>query len=426
MSIKYLGLAFALALPAAHVDAQTAHQPCKTEGVAPEEIKLEAATLRAQKADLRTAVGDANVAAAATEMAIARLRPADTLSLDIEDFPGIGIGGFSDNLQVTGQFSRVWERGGKRQARETLAERSRQLAETGRSGTGIQIRSEIETLYIQAVYLEQQYALACERVEISADLQTAIDRRVTAARDPLLAGARVSSDRLKAEADARRFAAQARDARAAMASYWGGDEDIRLDPAVLDRLAPLRPIEFDNLSSPELDRLEAERRAQLARVELERASAKPDVTWSIGARKYGFQDDAAVVGGISIPLGTASRAEANVASAQANVRRVTAEAEAARQQLLRDVMSYRRASLSARDAIEEIDATLIPAAENALQLARDGYQRGAFSYLEIIDAQRVLTELREARLSHLLTYSLNEAALSRLLSPMASRLETFP
>jgi len=49
-----------------------------------------------------------------------------------------------------------------------------------------------------------------------------------------------------------------------------------------------------------------------------------------------------------------------------------------------------------------------------VRLANDGYARGAFSYLDVLDAQRLLFDLREQRLDFLRNYHLAEAALARL------------
>lgn len=77
-------------------------------------------------------------------------------------------------------------------------------------------------------------------------------------------------------------------------------------------------------------------------------------------------------------------------------------------------MSYQRAAQNALASMADIDEKLLPEAIRALELAQDGYDRGAFSYLEIIDAQRTLAELREQRLGHVETFILNEAALARV------------
>ena len=375
-------------------------------------MSLARATDLAFATDRRPDLATAEVRAARTERAIAALRPADSLSLEIEDFPGTGLASNIDSLQVTGSFSRVWERGGKRVARVALANSGVGVAEARIAMAQFDIREEVETLYAEAAIAERRVALACDRVVISRDLESAIQKRVDAARDPLLAGARASSDRLQAEA--RRYSVQASNLRAALGAYWQAGSDFHIEPAFLDaRLSP-RPVDLSALNSPSLDRLDAQRMQSAASIELERSKAIPDVTWRVGVRKFGIEDDLAVIGGASIPLGSAGRSDAAVARAQADRRRIDTEREVLQQQLLRTAVTYQRSAMSALDQIEAIDATLLPAATEAVELAREGYARGAFSYLEIIDAQRSVAALREEHLAHLRTYILNEAALARL------------
>lgn len=412
MSSKYFGLAIAMALSGAAAQAQT--DPCAAASGQTELISLARAMQLAVEADLRPELATAEVRAAGSERAIAALRPADTVSLEIEDFPGTGLASNIDSAQVTASFSRVWERGGKRQAREALAQRGVDVAQTRLAEAEFDIREEIETLYVEAAVAEGRLALACDQIALTRDLEAVIKQRVDAARDPLLAGARATADRLGAEAKARRYASQAENLRAAVGAYWLAHSDFRIEPGFLD--ARLRPLPFDisDITSPELNRLATQQLQSAAQIELERSQALPDVTWSVGVRKIGLEDDAAVIAGASIPLGSGGRSEAAVARARADQRRIEVEREALRQELFRRAAGYQRAAFSTLEQINEIDAVLLPAASEAVDLARDGYARGAFSYLDIIDAQRAVDDLRKERLTHLRTYILNQAALARL------------
>ena len=418
MSLKFFGLALAMTIPVAYAQAQT--DPCSAANAASETVSLANATQLAIAADLRPELATAEVRSARTERAIAALRPADTVSLEIEDFPGTGLASNIDSLQITGSFSRVWERGGKREAREAFANAAVDVAETRFAAAEFDIREEVENLYAEAALAERRVALACDRVTLSRDLEAAVQKRVDAGRDPLLAGARASSDRLQAEADARRYGVQASNLRAALGAYWLAESDFQIDPGFLRARLDPNQIDFSALHVPELDRLEAERLRSAAQIELERSQAIPDVTWSVGARKIGIGDDLAVIGGASIPLGAANRSQVAIARSRASQRRIEMERDALRQQLLRSAVGFRRSASGAHDRIEEIDTILLPAATGAVELARDGYARGAFSYLDIIDAQRTVAVLHEARLTHLRVYILNEAALARL-APAAER-----
>lgn len=428
MSFKFFRVASAMALSVAMAtSAQAQADPCQGESGTAAAISLAEATRLALAADLRPDLAAAEVRAARTERAIAALRPADTVSVQIEDFPGTGLASNIDSLQITGSFSRVWERGGKREAREAFARTAVDVAQTAAMVADYDIREEVETLFLEAAIAEKRIALACDRVEIAKDLEAAVQRRVDAARDPVLARARATSDRLEAEADARRYAAISGNIRAALGAYWQADGDIRIEPDILvTRFVPRR-LNLFPLYSPELQRLEAERLRAAARIELDRRQAIPDVTWSVGVRKFGIEDDLAVIGGASIPLGSTGRSDAAVWRARAEQGRIEMQREVLKQELLRRAAGYQRSAISSLDRIEEIDTILLPATIEAVELARDGYARGAFSYLDVIGAQNSVAILREERLSHLRTYILNEAALARLALPAdlpTPRLET--
>lgn len=110
MALKIIGCALIMALPLLPVSAQTS--VCEA-GEDLEIVTSSQAMRAALDADLRPILADKGVALARTERTIAALRPMDTISLETENFPGIGLAGEIDNLEVTGRFSRTWERGGK-------------------------------------------------------------------------------------------------------------------------------------------------------------------------------------------------------------------------------------------------------------------------------------------------------------------------
>ena len=421
MSSRILGLALAMACAAPVALADDGPCALSTEQTEGEVVSLNMALMRARETDLRPELVNAAIRLARTERAIAALRPEDTVGLEFEDFPGIGSGGNLAALQVTGTFSRVWERGGKREAREALADAGVRVAEAEIDIAHYDLRREVEVLYLEAAIAAKRVDLACERVAISRNLETSVRQRVDAARDPLLSGARASSERLQAEADVRRYAARAENLRAVLASYWLATEDFNIDPAYLSSFSMTSRASLSDLYTPVLERLTAQRDVAEAEIELERAKAIPDVTWKVGVRKFGIEEDMAVIGGASIPLGMSRRSDASIAKLRAEQRRLDAEAEVLQQQMLREAVAYQRDALMAIDEIEEIETILIPAAMEAVELAEEGYKRGAFSYLEVIDAQRVVAELREERFEHLSHYLKSEAALLRMSAPSSER-----
>lgn len=393
--------AFAQVCPR-NMDAPSAH------------LSLGQAILQAIESDLRPAAARAAVATARSERAIAALRPSDTVSLEFENFPGIGLAAEIDSLEVTGSFSRVWERGGKREARATLAERGVEIAEAGVDISKADIAYEIQSLYVELALTQERASLAAERLEAARAAEALINKRVEAARDPLLAGSRASADALVAEGELARLTQDAERLRTALADFWGGAPDFDVDLCSLSPDGGHDEHTLDVTGSPELARIEAERKQAQAAIRLAQTDRVPDVTWSAGVRKFGVDESLGVLGGISVPLGAPKRAAPYEQKASAQARQLEAEADALRQTLLRESARFERTALGALDALAQLEAGPLPEAERAVALANDGYARGAFSYLDVLDSQRLLFDLRDQRLDLFRTYHLAEAALARI------------
>jgi outer membrane protein, heavy metal efflux system len=329
---------------------------------------------------------------------------------------------------VTGRFNRVWERGGKREARTALAERSVDIAEAGVVISQADIAYEVQALYVDLAITEDRARLAAERLDAARAAETLIAKRVDAARDPLLAGSRATADALVAEGELNRLTQEATRLRTALADFWAGMPEFDADLCGLSGGDQHDAHTLDVGTSPELARIEASRRQAQAAVRVAEAERVADVTWSAGVRKFGTDESLAVLGGVSVPIGASRRAEPRQQQAGAAARQLEAESDALRQSLLRDATRLERTALGALDTLTALDAGPIPEATRAVALANDGYARGAFSYLDVLDAQRLLFGLRDQRLDLLRTYHLAEAALARIQARdlPASLLETTP
>ena len=173
-------------------------------------------------------------------------------------------------------------------------------------------------------------------------------------------------------------------------------------------------IQEDVSDNPELARIAAEEKRAQAAVALERARAHPDPTFSAGVRAFHEYDETAFVLGVSIPLTLWDDNSAAISRAVSETTRTRLQAQALKRGLEREVASARRQIEIARAEIEAIDQRLLPAAEAAVVSADAGYARGGFSYLDVLDAQRVLADARLRRIDALHAYHHARLELIRL------------
>ena len=400
MRAAHIVLAFVLAFSAAW-PAPAASQP----------LTLMEAFARAAAADPGLPAAQARIGAAAASVMQAGRSPNPHLSLLAENFVGTGaVQGF-ERTETTLSYSQVYERGNKREARVSVAGAELEMARLRRQVRALDLYLAVETAWVEALAAGAGIALREERLAAAERLRDETARRVEAARDPLFAGSRTTA--LVAEAQVALTRARSADAtaRAALAAYWSGPSDFQLDMGALEATMEAPPPNGEDI---DLALLEAQRQAAAARVGLEESRAFQDPTFQGGLRHFGLGNDLAFVAGVSIPLPLYDDNSGNIA-------RAAAEREAAERDILAAGAARQReiAFLSARIAASgaearSLESAALPEAERALELARDGFARGGFGYIDIIEAERALAAVRAQRLDALISHHLDIARLNRL------------
>jgi cobalt-zinc-cadmium efflux system outer membrane protein len=344
-------------------------------------------------------------------------QPNPTLDIEAENFAGGDRYQSFDRAETTLSLSQRLEFGGDRAARTQLAAAEVAAARAGGSVRRQDIQHDVELAYLAAQKAGAELQVARDRATLAAEIVATVDRRVQAARDPLLAGARAKA--LLAETEiALEMARQAElAAKARLASFWGGDQAFSVDLTPFDRPAGG---DAGDIASPELALAMAQEERAAAAIAVETARGEQDTTVSAGLRYFHETDEAALVVGVSIPLPLWDRNDGAVARAQAERSRLRYETEALRRNLQREADTARRQMAIALSEVEAIDARLLPMADEALALARQGYNAGGFSYLDVLEAQRILVNARLQRISALHAYHTARVALARLTGAYAA------
>jgi cobalt-zinc-cadmium efflux system outer membrane protein len=196
-----------------------------------------------------------------------------------------------------------------------------------------------------------------------------------------------------------------RSARQQLAASWGNPSPrfTQVDGAVdeLPASVPPQDVQGRMADAPVLRqaRLEVERRRALS--DLEQARRIPDVTVSLGAKRVPSSDGDPgggrrnqVVVGLSVPLPIFDSNRGNVAEALSREEKARDDLAAAELQLGIDVAQAAERLRSARATAETLQRDALPGAESAYKAATKGFELGKFSFLEALDAQRTLFQVR--------------------------------
>lgn len=151
---------------------------------------------------------------------------------------------------------------------------------------------------------------------------------------------------------------------------------------------------------PELQIFEPMTDEAEAQVRLAEAEKKSDWSWELAYQKRGdaFGDMLSAQLTFDLPLFAGRRQDPKIAAKRAEMQRLEAEREAVTRERLQelddDLAEYRRLDR----ALARSQQTLVPLAEEKVQLAMADYRAGAGELLSLVAARR---ELIEARLKHI-------------------------
>lgn len=340
------------------------------------------------------------------ELDEARLRPQLTADAEIENAAGTGAASGLDQAELTLSLSSVLEGGRKRAARMAVAQTSVDALALTAEARRLDILADVARRYLDVV-------AAQELTRIAAEATRQRERTIEATAQRVRAGASPESVRLtaiaaaaRARLDQERARAELAAAKQRLASAIGerapGFEAVRGDlasPLVVPTFAALAAL-LDR--SPDLARFADEKRLREARLQLAQAGRTPAWSWHVGVRRLEETQDWAAVAGVSVPLGTRSRAAPALRAAQAELAELELERGAEQLSLYATLADAHARLSSAAAEASMAEKDLLPALEQAEAAAERAYRAGALSYLEWAQVQAEHSDARRERVSAVL------------------------
>lgn len=366
----------------------------------------------------------------------AGLYPNPNLGLELENFAGSGSLRGTQALQSTLTLSQLIPLGGK-------LDRGMEVANARLGGVAadyavarLDVLAETARRYTDVAEAQARHALAQRSVKLADNTLQTVKRRVQAGAASSAETSRARVALTRTQLDLQRAAAQLDAARIALAAMWGAPEpgftQVSADLAKLPLLQAFGQFVTAVQKSPRLQRYAATQRLRKAELRLAKAQAVPNLTLSAGVRRleYGAtrtNPDYGLVASLSLPLPIFDRNQGNIAAAHARIQQSGIKREAAFLRLRTVLYGLYRADQQARARAQTLSREAIPQADKALKLIKRGYARGAFSFLDLLDAQHQVIALQAGVISARADAHRLDAELERLSAqPVVAPLPTAP
>lgn len=344
--------------------------------------------------------------------------PNPELRTEVENIGGSGNRQAFEETETTVRLAQLIELGGKRGKRERLAQLSSALATWDYEAKRLVVLSETSKAFVETLVAQERVALATELEQTSRRAVDAVGAQIAAGGASPVSGLRTQLGVEKLDLERRRAEQELVAARIGLAATWGSHDPrfARLAGDLAD-IQPPPPVDdlVDRLdANPDLARWTTELEERRAALHLEQAGRVPDVTVGAGGRHFSDNGDTAVVFELTIPLPVFDRNDGAIAEAESRLGKAHAERSAARVSAHTALATTSARLAAAYERAERLRTVVIPQATRTLDQTLDTYQKGVVGYLEVLDAQRSLFDLRAEYLTALESYHLLAADVERL------------
>ena len=360
-------------------------------------VTLDEALARTLDANPALAANGYRIDAAFGRFEQAGVAPNPVLDLAIND--ALGTDDFRGVRGVETTLSIIWS-----------LERGVRLRQIDAARADISLREvEAQVMHLDAAAETARRFLAClafqARLVNAAEAIRLAEQTVVAVRARVAAGGATQAELSRAEAGLVRAQLLQEDyehelvsANHRLSEQWGETQPdfgrVVGDVQVLPAVEPLETLRSRVDANPDIAFFMTQRRLAEAELNVARARSRPDWQLRAGVRRFEATDDFAVVGEITVPVGTRDRYLGRIAETFADMARASGDARATRVRIETALFVLYQELLHDVAVAAILRDRLIPLLASALADTRRAYELGRSSYF---DLSAVQSELLQAR-----------------------------
>lgn len=366
--------------------------------------------------DLAAVAWDVRVAEARTIQA--GLWPNPELEIETEEFGRTGAHAVAD-AEYAVRLSQPIITAGKIEKQRRVAELGRDVAGWDYEAQRLDVLTDVVRAFTDVLVAQRRLAVARDMHDLAQQVYQTVASQVEAgATTPVQqTRARVQESTATIELQQARRALDA--ARMRLAATWGA-KSVTFDRAQGDLTQVDTPPSLEALAAqlndnPDLARWATELDQGRAAVDLAEAQATPDVTVSAGVQHFGEADATAAMFSLGVPLPIFDRNQGGILEARYALAAMRQRQRAAESKAHADLADTWQRLQSAHEEMRTLDQQTLPAATQAYDAVRRGYEQGKFTLLDVLDAQSTRFELQQRHVDALREYHHAAAEIERLI-----------
>lgn len=348
----------------------------------------------------------------------AGLLPNPDIILDMEDISARAHGPGSEFVSI--RIGQLIETGGKRSARKNVAALGQESMVQTYEAKRLELIARTANLFTDVLAGQEQLRLAQSRRSLAQQMLGLAKKRVHVGKAPPIEETKSNLTLATTEIESKQAQRALMIARKQLALLW-----LNSEPKFEQALGNLESfVEIPEFSSLE-ERLSRNPLAisgkimleqRKASLELEEAKRIPDVTFNAGVRRFTKIADTSALVHLTIPFPIFNQNQGNIKAAHERVGSAIDESLAINFRLQNALVQAYEDLIAVQNEITMLRDEILPGAESAFNAARRGYELGKFGFLEMLDAQRTLSQNQTLHLRALTNYQYLVNEIERLIA----------
>jgi cobalt-zinc-cadmium efflux system outer membrane protein len=383
-------------------------------GYQPMILNFDEATKRVLNQSLRLKMLNFDIQSKASEFKQSTLYPNPILSCELDE---IGREGWSGESNWS--LSQFVELGGKRQIRQNLASYQYHMALIDYKSSQIELLNILTKRFIDVIASQEKLLLAIEERKLAEQFLFDLSEKLEYGKICLMdytKGEMIDSmARLKEEQAYSDFIV----AKKQLAILWGcptPDFQEVSYPFFYELEIPCSLSDYLSFfyNKPELMRAHLDHLAAQEVLKMEKSRQVPDVTMTLGYTIDRDKRDHGLLVGVSLPLPIFDRNQGNISRAYVEMFKIEEQSKLLHLKLESQFSIAHREFVQAYDGVEKFRKSILKSANHLCQLAEQGYREGKFHYLERLQAEQTLFEIKEKYIEILVNYHYKKADIEYL------------
>lgn len=316
------------------------------------------------------------------------------------------------------EIGQLIELGGKRGFRIQTARFQYYAVQAGFEAKQLSLLNRLLKLFTAVMAAQENLTITVEQAKIADEVYKTVVAKVEAGKVSLIQQNKAEIALSTAQIDVDKAKAEFFKSKERLSVLWGAMcpdfEQVSYPFYEIDLPSPLETCLCELRDNPQLLKSQMEYMAAYQKLNLEKAQVVPDMTVTLGYKTLQDTGNKGMILGASVPLPIFNQNQGNIQTARARTFKAHDQYVDLELALENKLSIAHRELMRAYHEAEKIRTTVLKSAVQSFELAKIGYKEGKFEYLDMLDSQKTLFEVKERYIQALLNYHQSRADIEYL------------